>query len=230
MTNVFISRDLSPDSVFKQLLEGQGLNVIGQSLIECTPVAFGECKAVDWLFFYSKNGVRYFFEGLKQPLLPSIRFATMGLGTASILQKYGYTVDFIGTGHPVSTASAFLKVAKQQRVLFPRAKNSQKSIQGLLGTTIKMEEVVVYANNPKSHFHIPYCGYLVFTSPLNAQAYFSEKTLKQGQNIIAIGNTTATALKKMGAIDIYRAAYPSEKAMAELVLTIQQRTEDRPFH
>jgi len=218
LTNVFISRDLSPDSVFKQLLAERDINVIGTSLIDCKPLPFGEINEVDWLFFYSKNGVRYFFEGLKQSLLPTIRLATMGRGTAKVLQDYGYTADFIGTGIPMSTASTFLTLAKQQRVLFPRAKISQKSIQQLLGATIKAEEVIVYANTPKSNFQVPFCEYLVFTSPLNAQVYFDKNQLAQKQHIVTIGHTTAKALNAMGFFNILVAKNPSEKAMANQIL------------
>jgi len=182
-------------------------------------MSFGKFKEVDWIFFYSKNGVRYFFESLEQTLSPTTRFATMGLGTASSLQKNGYVADFIGTGKPKSTANEFLKRAKQQRVLFPRAKVSQQSVQRLLNTAIQIEEIVVYTNTPKSHFQIPFCEYLVFTSPLNAQTYFSKKKLLLGQKIVAIGNTTATTLKNMGFFTILVAANPSERAMAELLLS-----------
>jgi len=218
LINIFISRDLSPDSVFKQLLAEQGINVIGTSLIEFKPLSFGRFKEVDWIFFYSKNGVRYFFEGLEQVLLPTIRFATMGIGTAKALQKYGYTAAFIGTGIPSSTASAFLQIAAQQRVLFPRAKTSQRSIQQALGVDLQMEEVIVYTNTPKSTFQLPVCAYVVFTSPLNVQAYFSKKKLEPGQRIVAIGNTTALALNEIGFFTIFVAEKPTEKAMAALIL------------
>lgn len=218
MTNAFISRDLSPDSVFEQLLEAKNINVIGRSLIECEPLSFGKFAEVDWIFFYSKNAVRYFFEGLQQTLLPTTRFATMGVGTAGVLRKYGYKADFVGTGKPDSTANAFLKIAKQQHVLFPRAKKSQQSIQRLLGNAINMKEVVVYTNKPKSKFQLPFCEYLTFTSPLNVAAYFKKKNLVKGQKILAIGNTTASALNNMGFFTILIAANPSEKALAELIL------------
>ena len=82
-----------------------------------------------------------------------------------------------------------------------------------------MLDLVVYENVVKSHFSIPFCEYLVFTSPLNAKAYFQKYKFKEQQKVIAIGKTTATALKKLGVKKMVIASIPSEQALVKKLLT-----------
>ena len=200
------------------MLEANGMTVIGRSLIDCTAVSFSVLPIVDWVFFYSKNGVRFFLEGIGQPLSAKIRLATMGKGTAAALKKYGYQAHFIGTGVPITTATAFNEIAVNQRVIFPRAEVSKKSVQKLLLPTIQQIDLVVYKNQAKKEVELPNCQYLVFTSPLNAQTYFSKKNYQKGQIIFAIGATTEKKLNKMGFFKIIVAKNPSERALAAAIL------------
>ena len=200
------------------MLEANGITVIGQSLIDCTAVSFDGIPAADWVFFYSKNGIRFFLEGLGEMLSSKIRLATMGKGTAATLEANGYQAHFIGTGEPIATAIAFNKIAAQQRVLFPRAEVSKKSVQQLLLPTIHQIDLVVYRNQAKKKVELPHCQYLAFTSPLNAQTYFGKKNYQKGQIIFSIGATTEKELNKMGFFKIIVAKNPSERALAEAVL------------
>ena len=58
---------------------------------------------------------------------------------------------------------------------------------------------------------------MVFTSPLNAKAYFSKYSLESFQKVIAIGQTTAEALKALGINDPVVSELPSEESLSELV-------------
>lgn len=190
--------------------------MIGTSLINYTALPFEEIPAVDWIFFYSKKGVQFFLDGLKMPLSPTIQLASMGVGTADALIENGYQPIFIGTGEPDSTAKRFLKYAAIQKVLFPRAKASRQSIQTLLKQEIEVHDLVVYDNRPKTSFQIPKVSCLVFTSPLNVKTFFSAQ-LYDGELIIAIGPTTATALNKLN-IPCKVAIGPTETALAMAIL------------
>ena len=183
MSKVFISRNLNKKSKFIKQLELEGLEVIGRSLIQFSLIPFEKIPHSDWVFFYSKNGVKYFLEGInKEALLKfkslikiqTTKLATIGSGTAMELANAGFPPHFIGHGDPSKTASDFLKLTKGKRVLFVRAKNSRKSIQNLLEAQIEVLDLVVYQNQSKSHFSLPECEYLVFTSPLNVKAYFNK--------------------------------------------------------
>jgi uroporphyrinogen-III synthase len=59
---------------------------------------------------------------------------------------------------------------------------------------------------------------LVFTSPMNGEAYFGLHALLAGQRVVAIGPTTAEALKQF---DPAVATSPTEEALARAVLHVQ---------
>lgn len=225
MPKIFISRNLPPNSSFRKELTGSGMEIIGQSLIQFSPTLFNSISVIDWIFFYSKNGVKFFLETfttnrflhiLSEENI-SLKWAAMGEGTAEALLSYKIQPDFIGNGQPKATAQAFGKIAKGQKVLFPRAKNSKQSIQQLLAKQIKQVDLVVYENEVKSNLAIPFCEILVFTSPLNAQAYFQKYPINPKQKVIAIGKTTHKELLKIGLKDVTIASQPTEKRMAAAV-------------
>ena len=64
---VFISRDLDEYSAFTALLHAAGWQVRGLSLVTLTALPFDEIPEVDWIFFASKNAVRFFFGGGVSP-------------------------------------------------------------------------------------------------------------------------------------------------------------------
>jgi len=215
------------------MVSSRGMEIIGQSLIHFTPTPFTKIPKSDWVFFYSKKGVQFFMQQvLKSPKfqkeMDQVKWAVMGKGTAEALNKYNYRPNFIGSGHPTTTAAQFQKVATNEKVLFVRAKASKKSVQKLLKEKIRVSDLIVYDNKIKKDFHIPYCDYLVFTSPLNAAAYYQQYAIDKRQKVIAIGNTTANALVKLGVQEIEVAERPTEKEMSKKVLELfAQHSEKR---
>lgn len=221
--NIFISRNLAKDSVFRTLLAPTKFSIIDKSLIEFSPTPFSQIPNGDWLFFYSKNGVNFFFEGLHQLGLKSAylltkKWAAIGQGTADSLRQYIHSIDFIGTGEAESTSAAFLKVATGQQVVFIRAKTSNLSIHKALKNRIIIKDLIAYENTIRQDFNIPYCKYLVFTSSLNVQAYFQKYAPQKEQIAIAIGEPTAVALQNLGMPNIIVAKQPNEEAMARAVI------------
>lgn len=218
MKTIFITRNLKPTDFFQTELEEVGFSVSGNSLIEFSKVEFEELPTCEWLFFYSKNAVRFFVEQIDLQFIQSKKIATIGEATADFIRSnYNLKIDFIGTGEPLQTAKAFVSFAANQTVLFPRAESSRQSIQKQLGNTIIQKDLIVYKNQPKADFEIIEADILVFTSPINAQAYFAKANFKANQTIIAIGNTTANALFEMGIKKVKIAAAPSEKGLVETI-------------
>lgn len=218
---VFITRDLSEDSFFKKKLEAHGCRVLGQSLVEIKGKPFlpEELPPADWLFFYSKNGVKHFYQTLGRAFPAKI--AVMGAGTADFFQKETFQIpDFVGNGKPEEVAGHFWPLAKGQRVLFLRAECSERSVQQLMPPEVEVHDWVVYENMPKSNFSCPPAEVLVFTSPLNAKAYFEQYALN-GQQIVAIGASTAQYLLSLGLDGCLVADQPTEEAMADAVLKIR---------
>lgn len=215
---IFISRALTSNSPFQNLLEGHTIQ--GLSLIDFKPIAFEYQKDADWLFFYSKNGIKYFFEQQKTTTqLPAI--AVIGEASALYLkQHYSITANFVGTGHPRDTAEQFAILTKGEKVVFVQAQHSKQSVQKLLGEHIISHNLIVYNNYFKSHFEISPADILVFTSPMNVNAYFSRYTLQAFQQVVSIGKTTAKTLNQHGIANYIIASKPNETALAETCLDI----------
>ena len=222
---VFISRSLS-NRLFKEQLLAKGFTVFGESLIHFSRIPFHELPTCDWLFFYSKKGVRFFLESLidgKHDLPKTIKCAAMGNGTAKALNAYGIELDFIGNGEPNQTAKDFLVLSKNKTVVFARAKKSKQSIQLRIEQEgVRCIDLIVYDNEIRSDFEFDNSfDYLVFTSPLNVQAFFEKYDLKANQQLIAIGDTTNKALQELGFKDIKVATTPSEEALVDLLMASQ---------
>lgn len=238
MPKVFISRDLNPESIFKTQLEALGLEVYGESLLQFDPVPFTAVPETDWVFFYSKNAVRFYFEGLQNPDFwkgkqlrqgpprreKPVKYAAYGTGTAGYLQKHHQVqVQFIGSAKPKRTAEALVVRAAGERILFPCAKNSRHSLYKYIRYKTDAIKLVVYDNHIREDFELPTCEVLVFTSPLNAEAYFAKYDYQDDQKAIAIGHTTARALKKLGLKNVGVAKKASEQALAEIVVRELER-------
>jgi len=224
MKKVFISRPLKSDSIFREELEKAGFEVYGESLLEFELVPFKEIPEVDWIFFYSQKGVQFFFNHIRDNFIffsPEIRFAGFGKKTAQVIESYGLECDFVGTGKAASTTPKFIEVAKGQSVLFPRAKNSQRSVQQLIDNELITTDLVIYKNFPKRNFDISKMDYLVFTSPLNAKVFFQKYKYEKGQKVFSIGETTAKALNELGIDEVHFPKKPSEKNLVKLLLQNQ---------
>lgn len=219
---VFISRDLASDSPFRRRLSENGFKVFGKYLVTFDAIAFIVPPPADWVFCYSSRSVDFFLQGLRSLGIPPDRYeayAALGKGTARTLEKWGIEPAFRGTGEPSETAETFLELATGQRVLFPRAEQSRRSIQRLLEGKLDMLDLVVYRNRKMEHPDLPLTEYVVLTSPLNAQAYFSG-TIHNFENlrIVAIGATTAKALDELGIPDYRVAEEAVEESLADAVL------------
>ena len=221
MRQVFISRDLREESLFKTILEREGFSVEGLSLIQFFPLAFEAPQPVDWLFFYSKKGLQFFFEGLskeEQHYFSNKAIATLGKSTRKAAIQLGLEVAFSGDGNAQNTSVDFLKFAMGKRVLFPRAAQSLKSVQAKLEEKVEVLDLIVYENVPKTNFSVKKADYLVFTSPMNARTYFKKRQYLPFQKVVAIGTTTEQALKYLGLNDVICSPEPSEIALATLII------------
>jgi len=217
---IFITRTLAKDSIFRKKLEAANCVVTGTSLIEFEGVPIASLPTCDWIFFYSKNGVRFLLKQVDDyTTLPKL--ATIGRSTARFLQKnYSLTADFVGAGHPISTAQQFLPLCAGQQVLFARAKQSKQSVQKLLADKIQVVDLVVYDNRPKETLENPQAAILVFTSPMNAQTYCQLHPPTHQQAIVSIGQTTAQALDQLGINAYIVAEAPQESFLAEACLRL----------
>lgn len=219
--HIFISRDLSLQSIFRKRLLAAGCSVEGQSLVRFEGRAFASFPKTDWIFFYSSKAAAYFLNGLElleQEWPAAVKIAAIGKGTAQWLKEKGLPVHFTGTGHPEETCTKFLARAEKLSVLFPQATHSKRSIERLAGEAIRPERLIVYDNSIRRDFDLIPPDILTFTSPLNVQAYFEKYPGFAAQPIIAIGRTTRQALEAQQQTVTLEAQKPSEEALAQAVL------------
>jgi hydroxymethylbilane synthase len=195
--DVFISRELKSNDFLKENLEALGHKLSGTSFIEfkAEPFTLEEMQC-DWVFFSSKNAVKYFFEQINS-LSPNIKIAAVNKGTAFAIQQLGYSPAFIGEGGDLLIIAQDFDATAGAKVLFAKAKHSRRSIQKSLQQK-EIHEVTVYDNFIKTEIQKREESILVFTSPMNVEAYFNAFSLEKHQRLVAIGSPTEEALKAYG--------------------------------
>jgi len=186
-----------------------------ESLLTFESIPFSTIPNVDWLFFYSQQGASKFFAQYKAPIKAKI--AAFGPKTGAALKKLGYSPDFVGTGSATNTSRAFTMIARQEKVLFARARNSRKSLQEEMKDDVEIIDLIVYDNKARKDVRIPKCDMYIFTSPLNAKTYYASHEKKQTDQVIAIGETTRQTLRDLGISEVQIPSHPSETAIGEIV-------------
>lgn len=205
--SVFISRNGKKDDFFKRCLEAHGYRVFAQSLIEIKSVPIRKPIKADWIFFSSKNAVKYFFESTTLSLSPVSgegssfpKIAAVGKATAEEIRKFGKRAEFIGSSDDTRmTGKKFSALVGHKTVLFPQAKESMKTIQ-LQMSGAKVIDLVVYETLKRGELGMECSKFevLVFTSPSNVETYFEKNRVSAEQKIVAMGDATANALRKFG--------------------------------
>ena len=224
----FISRSLLPDSEFRSLLRTNGWGVFGQSFVMLSALPFDRIPECDWLFFSSQNAVRFFFQNIEKQQLevPKARWAALGVSTAKALESFVGEPDFIGTGEPKGSAQMFRRHCARLKeqvgpIVFPAARRSRQSVMTMLNLDFRCEHFEIYDNQPVPNPPLRNENVLAFTSPMNAEAYFSHHRLLPGQRVVAIGGTTDRALQGLGIAEVTIAAEPTERGLAEAALTFR---------
>ena len=210
MKNIFISRSLNSLSPIRNTARNHVL--IDRSLIEFSPIEFEEPRA-DWIFFYSRNGVKHFFKGGNYELYPYL-WACLSEGTADELSHYVTDISFVGNGSPDEVATAYKDLITPDKITcFIRAEHSLDSINKSIGNDNDFS-IPVYNNKPSQTIPSQPFDILIFTSPMNVDAWFNKRKYND-ERIISIGKTTAKHLQGYGIKDIITSNRPSEEAIAE---------------
>ena len=216
---VFISRDLKEDSLLARACKDHNISLYAESLLTFEEVSVEWPLSVDWVMLSSRTAVQV-LKNQAPDFAPSVRFGAIGEGTARALRRLGREVDF--TFDPLNmseSAKLFLAEAKHSKVLFPSAETSMRTIQDLLGESVECIDLVVYQNRPREMFEIPVVDRAVLTSPMNARTYLERYPERSPDRFIAIGESTAKALKKLGCWNIYEARRPSDLALIEAIFS-----------
>ena len=215
MKQIFISRNIDSSSPILKVI---GDNIlVDQSLIEFSALDF-DTPPADWIFFYSRNGVKFFFENGNYELYPYL-WACMSEGTADELSQYVTDISFIGSGVPDDVASSFEKIMPPSEITcFIRAEKSLDSIHKRLDRENDFS-LPVYKNTPITNIPEQNFDILIFTSPMNVDAWLSKREFND-EIIISIGNTTADHLSSFGIKNVLIAETPSEESIAKCLLPL----------
>lgn len=194
--SVFITRDVNDYSLFYRSLKEKGFDVQGRALIEIKRIPLKPTPPTEWIFFSSKNAVKYFFD--QKPLVAdTVKYAAVGKATGQELRKYGKKADFMGGSTDTRlTGKQFAALVGSKKVLFPQAKGSIKTIQKQFPKPGQAIDLIVYDSIKKNQEAVPPVDILVFTSPSNVEAFFEKNSIQPTQKIVAMGDATANTLKE----------------------------------
>ena len=217
---VFISRKEKEAEYFTRVLKANGCTIHAESLTSFKKIIFNGIPDCEWIFFSSRNCVKYFFD--QQPEIPShVKIGSIGGSTAEALQNRGVRADFTGTGpDTVEIGKQFVKIAGNKKVLFPQSTASYRTVQKQFSSQSQVIDMVVYDTIENDHANIPDADVVVLTSPSNAILYFRKKKILPDQAFIPIGNATAEILKKNGITSMVMPWNTNEIALADAVMSL----------
>ncbi|MEL4895329.1 uroporphyrinogen-III C-methyltransferase [Crocosphaera sp. Alani8] len=139
---VIITRAKDQSSQFSSLLKQQGANIIEMPALEilapsswqALDSAIETISSFNWLILTSANGVNFFFQRLQElgkdvRVLGAIKIAVVGKKTATCLQKYHLTPDFIPPNFIADElVNHFPENLAQQKILFPRVETGGREL------------------------------------------------------------------------------------------------------
>lgn len=191
------------------LLESNGFKPIVVPLLLIKKIEF-EIKNIhsyDWIFFTSKNAVKYFFENMTEQLPHTLRIATVGDSTAKFIERYGYQVDFYPTEFNGDTfAEELLELLNgNERILFPKGNLARIEIsQQLRENNVFIDDIIVYETRMNVEMKDKLIASLrdgvdviTFASP-SAVDYFYQITRDVNNTVACIGPVTEKKLHTYG--------------------------------
>ncbi len=221
MPKVFISRNLNTKSKFRDLLEMKGWQIEDQSLVKFEKYPITDyLPQTKWIFFYSKNGVKYFLKQVNTDYLKNKKFACIGTGTEKALNKRGLSSSFTGQGAVKQMIEDFSNLVGNDAVLFPRALHSLKTIQRGIEDQCEVYDLPVYLNVPLENPKKSNADYLIFTSPMNAETYFKHYGIDSHQKLIAIGGSTGKKIMHLSKQKVYVSPKPDEDSLIRHLLLV----------
>lgn len=217
-TSVFISSNLNEEDYIVRNLLAHKYSVNYASFIDFLPINFEIPIDANWLFFSSKNGVKFYFNTQNSSINSPTKIAAINQGTAQALYELGLKVDFVGTGNDLSKIAQDFDVVASGKIVFPQAKKSMQSIQKNLVKNKDIVSLIVYENTPKLDITKRAEQVLIFTSPMSVEAYLSKYKVDNFQKIISIGNTTTTKLQEFSVNNVDTAFEPSNWCLIDEVI------------
>jgi len=223
-----------------RLLTSRKAEVLNFPMIEISPneLSREEHETLDclrkysYIFFTSKNGVKYFFEYLKSnPFLklnPQVKFYTIGEPTAKSLEKYGHKAHYINPGNTAKELVPYLEKRNEldgQNVLLVLGNLASNILSDALSEKSHTQRIDIYKTGlPQNIDQSIYekilqnnYDLIIFTSPSaidNLLKMSPEKISPENMKAACIGKKTEAALNKKG----YEAVLTASKAKMEVLV------------
>lgn len=224
---IVVTRPKSQAYDFIKLLEAQGANVIPFPTIEITPPtsykaldkAINSIEQYDWIVFTSVNGVKSFFNRLKElnkdiRELHRAKIAAIGEVTAKEIKNLGIKVDVVPNDFKAEGLIRIFKneKIKDSKILIPRAKVARDILpESLVKIGAKVQVVTTYitkqpgkakARNMIKLLNEEKIDMITFTSSSTVRNFFELiPDFKQKKNrplLASIGPITANTLEELG--------------------------------
>ncbi len=228
------------------LLNYEGATVLQLPLIEIKPTQITEKeklyftipKQFQWIVFTSPNGVKFFFETLKEQtgsyeLPEEIQFAVIGSKTKNILQEYGYKASFINPGLTAEDFSEpFLQHIKTggtwPKILLPLGNLARTVIQDHLKDVAQCIRLNVYETVAPQQLDVNIIqrvrenkyDMILFTSPSGIQNFLKAypEASKENIRMACIGPVTSREAKINGFYPLVTAQNSSAKGIVDSIL------------
>lgn len=219
MMRIFISRKLDPGSPLTSFALEKNVEVHGESLLDYNAIDLKELPKEDFLFFSSKNGVRFYFEQLNQ--VDKKTYGAIGPATAIELNKFGVIPQFVGSGQSPEVGVSLLTYLDGQSVAFISGTHFSPIIEDILSKeSVTVVRYFVYEQIPTYPAMTEFYDIYVFTSPLNWNSFYRKNDIPPTAKVYAMGQTTLAAMAKdLDDRNIYIPKNPTEK---EICLALEE--------
>lgn len=207
---VFISRTLSEQSPIRTLLEAEKKTFHDESLIDFSPILF-ELPKTEWLFFYSKSGVKFFFEQYPLAVHKNFKIGCFGPSTASYCKEH-HKVTFHGNSEKETCLKLIQEHVEENDITFICGRHSLRSVQSLSEQVF--QETIVYDHSIRERRALGSYHIAILTSPMNVASFIRNEG--HADKYISIGSTTAETMVKSNLSPLI-APYPSEEGIAQLL-------------
>ncbi len=206
---IFISSTVAKNSYIANVAQRNDWKLQAQTLLTLTAIEAPIIEDYDAVYFTSKKGVDFFLAQHPTACIDKV-VACFGTETQSHLKKYGIESVIINAKETKELA-AFNRL----KIMFPQAKNSMKTAQKIVASVATSIDLVVYDNQASTDNKVQPHDIALLTSPLNVVAYFEQKI--RATAYIAIGNSTAEALRNQGIEQCFVCTTPAEEHWADAI-------------
>ena len=194
---ILITKKIDNNNILKKIAQRLQWAIIDTPFIQTRPLNISKIPNSDWIFFNSKNAVKYFLENssINKEILKNKKIGCIGISTAQFLDQYNIRADFIGQSTDIKKIGLeFLKVGQQQSVLFPCSNISNKSIGKIIESHCNVIYFPIYETIEIQEKLDETFDIIVFTSPSNVRSFFKKNTIHEKTKIIAMGESTKNEL------------------------------------